>query len=647
MRNRSRFRGRRLGALLILAASALIPAVGVHLLTPSPQARSIHVEAFRYGFNPSRIKVNRGDHLLLTFSTRDTGQSFFLQDYDLHVVVTPGSNDVEVHRLSRPDLPPTRQNTVALTAGLPGFWGLFVSRSQFRNHTYNGPLHGTERGDLIVGPNYLLAGALGLLAALPLVMLLSLRRGALVEPQSRGANLFLLFPSIKRLMKRPSFQFELSVPMLAVFYFVILAGLLGTKVSGRNAGPMVIWVLWLSILIIFLVPLGGRIWCLACPVPSLGEWLQRRRLASVAPRTEGESPRRILGFTLVWPGWLRNSWPSLLFFLLLGTFSTSIVALPPATSWLLIGLAAMAVVTSLFPEQRLFCRHLCPINAFIGLYSKTGRLTARSVSSETCVRCTDRFCLTGSAKGWGCPYGLCMGEVKDNYACGMCTECVRTCAYDNVAFFLRGSNWDGKISGYDTAWQAIVMFALSIFYCVVNLGAWHRIRDWIDIVDKQNWHSFAIYALVVWVACLGIVPSLLYLLTKIGIFLARSRLQTAPLFRACSVALIPLGLSGWIAFALAMLLSMMTFVLQSLSDPFNWGWDLLGTAGSRWHIIWAPGIPWLQVACIVAGFVYSLRALCSCWQGAVPDRRGAMLGSLPLASFLWMTGAGMIWFFAG
>ncbi|HYK89209.1 MAG TPA: 4Fe-4S binding protein [Acidobacteriota bacterium] len=645
MRNGFDVIGRRFAGWFILAASVLFPALAVRLLTPSPRIRSIHIEAFRYGFSPSRIKVNRGDRLRLTFSTRDTGQSFFLQDYDVHVVITPGSNIVEVHRLSQPDAPPSRQSTVELTAGLPGFWGLFVAKSQFRNHTYNGPLHGTERGDLIVAPNYLLAGSLGLLAVLPLLLLL--RRNALAELKPRTANLFTLLPWLKKLMKKPSFQFDLTIPMLAVFYFVILAGLLGTKVSGRNAGPMVIWVLWLSALIIFLVPLGGRIWCLVCPLPSLGEWLQRRRLVKITSRTGDTSPRRILGFPLVWPDRLRNAWPSLLFFLLLGTFSTAIVALPPVSSWLLIGLVAMAALISVFPEQRLFCRHLCPINAFISLYSTTGRLTARSVSSDTCLHCTERFCLTGSAKGWGCPYGLCMGEVKDNYACGMCTECIKSCAYDNVAFFLRSSGWDRNLPGFAAAWQAIVMFALSIIYCVVNLGAWHRIRDWIDIVDKQNWNTFAVYAVTVWTVCLGVLPLLLYLLTRVGVLIAGSGLQPAMLFRACSAALIPLGLSGWIAFALATLLSMMTFVLQSLSDPFNWGWDLLGTAGSRWHIIWAPAIPWLQAACVLVGVLHSLRTLYLCWQDAVPNRRSAMLGSLPLASSLWLAGAAMIWFFAG
>ena len=648
MRTRSISSGRRLAAVFILAATALIPPSIVHLfVSPPPQKRDIHIQAFRYGFSPSRIFVNRGDRLRLTFSTRDTGQSFFLQDYDLHVVITPGSEVVEVHRLSRPDLPPERLPAVEITAGLPGFWGSFASKSQFRNHTYNGPLHGTERGDLIVAPNYLLAGSLGLLVGLLVVILLLNPDETSVRRKPRVWNLFERFPWFKRLMKRPSLQFDLTVPMLAVFYFVILAGLLGTKVSGRNAGPMVIWMLWLPVLILFLVPLGGRIWCLVCPLPSLGEWLQRRRLVNISFEAGTETPRRFLGIPLIWPDRLCNTWPSLLLFLLLGTFSTTIVAVPSVTSWVLIGLIAMAMITSMFADQRLFCRHLCPINTFISLYASTGRLTARAVSSDTCVQCSDRFCLTGSAKGWGCPYGLCMGEVKDNFACGMCTECIKTCAYDNVAFFARGSDWDREIPTYDVAWQAIVMFALGPIYCVVNLGAWHQIRDWIDIVDKENWRSFAVYAVVVWSVCLGILPSLVYLLTKAGLVLAGSSRNAGQMFRAFSAALIPLGLSCWIAFALAMILSMMTFVLQSLSDPFNWGWDLLGTAGSRWHIIWAPGIPWFQAAGVALGVYYSLKTLFSCWQDAMPDRRSAFTGVLPFAGFVWIAGEVMIWFFAG
>jgi len=637
---------RRLAALLILIAGAAIPAWLAGIATRPPETRAIHIEAYRYGFSPARIKADRGDRLRLTFSTRDTGQSFFFQDYDLHVSITPGSKLVSVQRLSRPDDPPALMEMVEIVAGLPGWPGWLVSKSQYRNHTYNGPLHGTERGELIVAPNFLLYGGLGLLCAIPLAGLV-LPRHRTTSGSGRRFNLFALFPWLKRAVNAPSFQFNLALPMLGVFWLIILAGLFGTKVAGRNAGPMIVWVLWLSALIIVLVPIGGRIWCTACPLPLIGEWMQRRRLSRNPGELEGRSPRRILGVPLIWPAWLSNAWPRVLLFLLLGTFSTTIVALPPATSWMLIGLVVMAILGSFFPEQRIFCRYLCPINSYISLYSTTGRLMVRSVSSQTCTACTEHFCLTGSIKGWGCPYGLCVGNIDRNNDCGACMECVKTCAYDNVAVFWRSAGHDKDIAGYDEAWQAIVMFALACLYCFINLGAWDRIRDWTDILDKKHWGTFSVYAVAVWVVCLVILPFLWYLLTRAGIAIGRSRSAAKTQFRVTSAALIPIGLACWIAFALANVLSMMTFVLQSLSDPFNWGWNLLGMAGSAWHIIWSPAIPWLQVACVLIGGVYSFQTLYHCWLQDGSQRREALLASLPLGSFIWISAAGLICFFAG
>jgi hypothetical protein len=629
-RNRA---SRRLVAALILMVGAALPAWVAGVRTHPPQTRDIHIEAYRYGFSPSRIHANRGDRLRLTFSTRDTGQSFFFQDYDLHVSITPGNKLVSVQRLSHPDDPARLMETVEITAGLPGWQGWLISKSQFRNHTYNGPLHGTERGELIVAPNFLLYGSLGLLGTIPLAGLLLVRRGNCGGAERRR-NLFGLFPWLKRTVKAPSFQFNAALPMLGVFWFVILAGLLGTKVSGRNAGPMIVWVLWLSSLILVLVPVGGRIWCTVCPLPLMGEWLQRSWLS--------RNPAR-----LVWPRWLSNAWPRVIFFLLLGTFSTTLVAVPPATSWMLIGLLTMAILVAFFPEQRLFCRYLCPINSYISLYSTAGRLMVRSVSPQVCTGCSEKFCLTGSIKGWGCPYGLCLGEVDRNNDCGACMECVKTCAYDNVAVFWRDTGWDKSIASYGEAWQAIVMFCLACLYCFINFGAWDWIRDWIDIVDKQHWRTFWIYALAVWVVCLGVLPLVWYLLTKAGVAISKSTFNVKTQFRVTTAALIPIGLGCWIAFALTTVFSMMTFLLQSLSDPFNWGWNLLGMAGSRWHIIWSSGTAWLQVSCVLIGAAYAFQTLYRCWLDGASRSLQAIKGSLPLGSFVWVAAATMICFFAG
>ena len=193
---------------------------------------------------------------------------------------------------------------------------------------------------MIVAPNFLLYGGLGLLVR---DSVRGIAAGAAAERRaapSAASTCSRLFPWLKRVLKAPSFQFNLALPMLGVFWFIILAGLFGTKVSGRNAGPMIVWVLWLSALIILLVPIGGRIWCTACPLPLMGEWMQRRRLSRNPAELENKSLAGYSECRWFGPPWLSNAWPRVLLFLLLGTFSTTIVALPPATSWMLIGLVA-------------------------------------------------------------------------------------------------------------------------------------------------------------------------------------------------------------------------------------------------------------------------------------------------------------------
>ena len=81
---------RRLWQGLLLTVFAVVPTVACEFLVRDPQDRNIHIESFRYGKDPSVICCNRGDSLHLTFSTRDTAHSFFLEEFDIDAKVTPG-----------------------------------------------------------------------------------------------------------------------------------------------------------------------------------------------------------------------------------------------------------------------------------------------------------------------------------------------------------------------------------------------------------------------------------------------------------------------------------------------------------------------------------------------------------------------------
>ncbi len=97
---------------------------------------------------------------------------------------------------------------------------------------------------------------------------------------------------------------------------------------------------------------------------------------------------------------------------------------------------------------------------------------------------------------------------------------------------------------------------------------------------------------------LVMVPAMMLGVAYLGKRLARITRSPLAVMKDCTGTLIPLGLLVWVAFVIPMLTVNMTFLLvQSLSDPFGWGWNLLGFAGSAWHQIWPRAIPWFQVAC--------------------------------------------------
>ena len=306
----------RLWRGLALSAFALVPAVACQFLTKPPRHRHVHVESFRYGKKPSVIRCGRGDWLHLTFSARDTGHSFFLQEFDLDAKISPGSRKAAVFSARDPGAPPRFQREVVLRAEHPGWLGYLVAKSQYRCHVWCGPMHAFEHGNLIIEPNTLLFAGLGLVVGIAVVGLVGAGgrsgrgEGEPAAPSpSEGWDLFRRLPWLKRWMKWRGFQFTWLIVTLVLLDVVVLTTLFGTKMSGRNLGIMLTWVVWLFLLTAVLTPLGGRIWCLACPLPALGEFLQRGAVVGVRSGATAGTNNRFFGANRRWPRWLSGTGP--------------------------------------------------------------------------------------------------------------------------------------------------------------------------------------------------------------------------------------------------------------------------------------------------------------------------------------------------
>jgi polyferredoxin len=538
--------------LLIIISFGLAAAIISQAFTKKPVSRHIHIRSFRYGKDPYVIRCNRGDTLHLTFSTDDTGHSFFLQEFDIDVKISPSRDEVSVFKTSDPSVKPLQTKEVILIARHPGMYNYLVSKSNYRCHVWCGPMHAFEQGKLIILPNTLLILSLGSLLGIIFIWLVNIfKKGNTeagpAEEKAEYKDLLKKNGLLRKVVTSRYTQAGLIMITMVMIYIVILTSVFGTKVSGRNLGVLLMWAVWLFALVALITPLFGRSWCTICPLPFFGDMIQRRSFFNPLKGKTKKYNNAFSGFFLKWPEVLKNDWLRLLVFLMLATFSTTLVATPFISGITVLMLMVVPTVMSGIWELRAFCRYVCPVSVFVGPFSRMSTLALRNKSQEVCDQCKPHYCEKGNTNGWACPYGLNVGKIRENSDCGLCLECLRSCTYNNVSLYKRPFASEKGARNMSEAWMSMATFTISIIYSILYLGPWPVIRDYVNILDKHNWGLFGIYSLTMWTTTLIAVPGIVYLLSIVGLKLSGIKLKTKEVFLEYSGALLPFAMMNWIA----------------------------------------------------------------------------------------------------
>lgn len=576
-------------ALITIWIATLLGGSGPIGRQPEP-ATDITIFARQYGYEPHRIVVDAGEVVRFRLVSRDTVHGWYLEGHDVDARVFPGRLSFDVRRPSEGDTFET-VDEVVIRFDRPG-------RYHYRCSVTCGTLHPFMQGELVVRPNFpVAAGAAGvLLIGLGVVAWMVQPARAAPRP-TRRLDLLAVLPRLRWLVTRRWFPFVIVFPALLVLAFFIAAGLFGSPVGNRNITVTTIWILWWFALIVVLVPIGGRVWCLACPVPFLGEWLSRRRLIGVA---RGTKRRR-------WPRRLQNLWTQNVLFVAICSVSTMLITRPVVTAVVLAALVLGAVVVHLIFERRTFCRYVCPLNGWMGLYAMASATEVRAVDPHVCGACRTRACVTGTDRAWPCPWLLSPFRLDRNTDCGVCLECVKACPDGNVTLRLRPFCSDRTVRGLDEAWIACIMIALAIAYSVTLLGPWPSVRDWANVTESGAWGGFAVHTAAVWSGAFVLVPALWLLASWLSTARANGgRVGTREVFVRSSFMLVPLGLMAWIGFSLPLMLLNHTHVTASFSDPLGTGWNLFGTAAGRWRPLLPAAIPYMQIPVLLAGLAAAL-----------------------------------------
>jgi ferredoxin len=400
---------------------------------------------------------------------------------------------------------------------------------------------------------------------------------------------------IKNILVNRYPQLAVFTVMLVGYIFAILAGLIGTPVGSHNFSIVFVWIAWWAILILVAVPFFGRGWCAVCPIPLPGEWLQRGAVLS----PPGKKPKWL---NLRVPKMFRYIWLQNISFLLLALFSSVLLTTPNITGIVLAAMFFAAIGLSTLFERRAFCRYLCPVGGFIGIYSQTAPIELRIKDRQVCANCKDKPCYNGSSEGYGCPWDVFPGGLSKNTYCGLCMECIRTCPYDNIAVNMRPFSADlaRPSTRIDEAFKSFIMLGSAMIYAGVLLGPWGTLKAAAYDVGSSSWF---LYALVFLAFIFGILPGLFTL----GVLNKKYTVPLKQRFASLSTALIPLGLMFWVAFSLSFVLTNASYIVAALSDPLGLGWNLFGTANAEWQPMLTVFLAPAQTLALVGGLIWSGR----------------------------------------
>ena len=463
------------------------------------------------------------------------------------------------------------------------------------------------------------------------------------------------WPVVRTLLRQRALNWLLMTVALIGFGLAILAGLVGTAAGSANFGIVFVWIVWWGRLMGVLLPLGGRLWCLICPVPAPGEWLQRGAL--IAPPGNDGNPRALSasrparasgGWRFIrgwrWPKPLRGIWLQNAGFLGTALFSTVILTRPSVTGWVLLSFLAGSLALAVLFERRAFCRYVCPVGGFIGLYSLAAPLELRVRDPLVCQDHRTKDCYLGSPTGYGCPWLEKPWKMDRNAYCGLCLECLRTCPKENVAVNVRAPGTDLLVAhGWrlDEAYKAFIMLACAGIYPLVLLGPWGWLKEWANLAWLPG---FGLYAAAFLALNLVGVPGVhlgLAVATRCAAGLGEVPLRR--LFVALAYPLVPLGLAAWVAFTLSFVFANLSYALPVLSDPFGWGWNLLGTRDLPWRpwlMNWVPG---LQAVVLIAGLMGAIATADAILRKFAAGRaaaRGLVVQAIALTAetlcFLWL-----------
>ncbi len=490
-----------------------------------------------------------------------------------------------------------------------------------------------QRYDLPIPLSYFMAGAAATVALSFVVIGLFLRGGSAQFHYPRFNLLAIPGVTLTSRIKSAVAQ-VLSVLLLLL---VIATSLFGSDNPLANLSPTFVWIIW-WVGMGYISALFGNLWMLINPWKALYEWaewlLKRAGAGMPAPRPYpagwDRMPALIAFLAFVW---LENVYPG------------SII--PRYLGIIIIAYSVYTFGGMLLYGKHIWLKYGDPFAVLFGIFARFSPTEIRVVGGN-CEEC-ELDCTPDNANDGCVDCYACYEQVVPSPSGGRLgrgqSEPIAATREFNIRPWAAGLVSVGRVS-----WQTCAFVVLAL--AAVTLDGLQETTNWLS-VQTVGLRLLGPGGVSV-IDTLGVVliPLLflgIYLLFCLGIrALSGERASLSEVARAYVFSLVPIALAYNMAHFLSLLLVQGQLIIPLASDPFGFGWNILGGAGYRIDpTVISTKFAWIiSVGAIVIGHIISVYIAHTIAIRRAPTHALALRGQYPMLALMVFYTAVSLWIIA-